>query len=185
MIFVRFAGCSVGKLEYPHICTTWAAHQFICDTDYAVRTHMTAAEIVDVVLRRPAAYVCITGGEPLLHDIGPLVEALQQQHKKVHLETSGTIETKIPFDWISVSPKAKYLPSMVHRADELKLLITDETITQHVVNTWEDMQERVFLQPANQIYTVNHHLVHKCLDILERLPFARLSIQLHKLVGEP
>lgn len=81
MVFIRLAGCSVG-------CN-------LCDTDYAVHTRATVQEIVDLVKwHAKGTYsraVWITGGEPLDHDLEPLVSALRETEFWISIATSGHI----------------------------------------------------------------------------------------------
>lgn len=66
MVFVRLAGCNVGCPE--------------CDTDYRVHERVDADELT----RRVAAvagntsWVWVTGGEPTVHDLPPLLSRLHR-----------------------------------------------------------------------------------------------------------
>lgn len=77
MVFVRFAGCPVGCPQ--------------CDTDYTVVERVS----LDELARRVAAvagrvsWVWLTGGEPTVHDLPPLTDALQRTGFRVALATAG------------------------------------------------------------------------------------------------
>jgi 7-carboxy-7-deazaguanine synthase len=90
--FIRLDGC-------PLRCS-W------CDTPYALAGD-AGTEMAPAKLAQHAAgfdRVVITGGEPLVQDIRPLVEALQPRH--ITVETSGTIFADLPsVALFSVSPK--------------------------------------------------------------------------------
>lgn len=95
MVFVRLAGCSVG-----------CDH---CDTDYRVDSRATAAAIagrVAALLGPNTEWVWLTGGEPLDHDLGPLLEALGRW--RVAVATAGhkemPRECRQRIDFLSVSP---------------------------------------------------------------------------------
>ena len=116
MVFVRLAGCSVG-------CP-------LCDTDYRVDRRLTAKEILDEIMRAKEGYtrtVWITGGEPMDHDLLPLLECLETPpddpwRLNVCLATSGHKEVPSTFIhryrvWLSVSP---------HRPNEWKQMTGDE-----------------------------------------------------------
>lgn len=73
----------------------------------------------------PCDFVVITGGEPAIHDLRPLVDMFHENAFEVHLETSGAFEIKGNFDWITVSPKQWKLPvdSSVLQAEEFKIIV--------------------------------------------------------------
>lgn len=105
-VFVRFAGCDVGCPE--------------CDTDYGVDSRATVDEIVRRVLSAatPATqWVWLTGGEPTIHDLEPLVGRLRSVGFRVALATAGkravtrdrsitppAQKSAVGFDFVSVSP---------------------------------------------------------------------------------
>ena len=66
-----------------------------CDTEFNTWKGMTTEEIVSL-LPKPK-HVVITGGEPALQNLGPLVHALHSKDKYVSIETNGT--RKIPKEW--------------------------------------------------------------------------------------
>ena len=66
-------------------------------------------------------FVVLTGGEPLLQVDEKLVRTLKDFKYNVALETNGTINTMIDFDWICVSPKDPKNWKL-KRGDELKVV---------------------------------------------------------------
>lgn len=195
MTFVRLAGCSVGKPYTPearkqlglHVyqerCTAWNGVGFPCDTDYRVHYRLTAAEIavqIDVV---DARRVCITGGEPLIHDLWPLIDTLKRAGKRVHLETSGTI-SPVPLGvWVTVSPKAGYLSEVLEQANEIKILVGvdfDEKLFVRKFARYFDSL-KVFVQPVNEAAEINEDNLRRCIELTKSHPTVRLSSQLHKI----
>ncbi|MDQ8193993.1 7-carboxy-7-deazaguanine synthase QueE [Coraliomargarita sp. SDUM461004] len=90
--------------------------------------------LVAEVAKTNAEFVVITGGEPAIHNLAPLVDALHELGQKVHLETSGAFVIKGDFDWITLSPKRWKLPLSVNleRAHEFKIIVdTPEAITEY------------------------------------------------------
>lgn len=82
MIFIRLAGCSIG-------CP-------LCDTDYKVHERAETQDIISRCqsLRLPAypkarQWVWITGGEPMDHNLVPLVHALLDAEFAIAMATSG------------------------------------------------------------------------------------------------
>lgn len=95
-VFIRLAGCN--------LACKW------CDTKYAwvERKEMTEEEILKQVLGYPTKYVCITGGEPLIQNIEPLLEKLKSLGYFITIETNCTLfkEELLPYvDLWSLSPK--------------------------------------------------------------------------------
>jgi 7-carboxy-7-deazaguanine synthase len=127
--------------------------------------------------------VIITGGEPLLHDLNPLTQALHDYDLKVHLETSGAHPFSGEFDWVTFSPKTFKEPheSIYAQVHELKVVIA----TQKDLLWAEAQGEKIpphalkYLQPEwdspesqNLIFDyVLHH------------PQWRVSLQTHKFLG--
>ena len=143
--FIRLAGCTVG--------CSW------CDTKHswpaAVHPHRTLSALT-VEARQAAAagaaFVVITGGEPLHHDLDGLCTALrlagcseaeggngadgglpagQAQQTglplplPLHLETSGVDPLSGRFDWITLSPKRHRPPTaeLLGVCQELKVVV--------------------------------------------------------------
>lgn len=98
MIFVRFAGCSIG-------CP-------LCDTDYKVSSRVELGDIVKqctALASLACNWVWLTGGEPTDHNLGPLIDELKSCKLKVALATAGTRKQPDQWqpggvDWLSVSP---------------------------------------------------------------------------------
>ncbi len=128
-IFVRLSGCNLR-------CG-------FCDTKKAWRggREMTVEEIAEEVakLRRgfPAAWVCLTGGEPLAQNVRPLVLKLRRAGLKIQVETNGTFPPDPRADWHTVSPKPpdyEVHPGFMKRAREVKLVVC-RTLTLDAVRT--------------------------------------------------
>jgi organic radical activating enzyme len=143
--FIRLAGCTVG--------CSW------CDTKHSwpagVHPQRTLGELgaeVRQAAAAGAAFVVITGGEPLHHDLSGLCTALRQaSHNEaeggngensglpagqaqqtglplpmpLHLETSGVDPLSGQFDWITLSPKRHRPPTvqMLAACHELKVVV--------------------------------------------------------------
>lgn len=213
MTFLRVAGCNVGEpytaaaarpvdsltpvlpilaSDYPQhtICQSALGQRFLCDTDYTRSQFLDPAELAELVTVTRA---CITGGEPFLYDLEPLIIAATYRGIQVHIETSGTkpIPPRIPpmVAWIACSPKVGYLPSNTGVINEFKFVIsahdelTDRDIVQQIRAIADPEKVPVYLQPANDVTTLNAASVERCLRVLRLHPALRLSVQLHKLLG--
>lgn len=177
MCFIRLAGCN---LDCP-----W------CDTDHKPAYALTEHEILDQVSERlektSVELVCITGGEPTVQDLGPLVEILREYYL-VHLETNGTrklCESETP-DWITVSPK--FPPGLGKikqvKGDELKLAVwpelTDDQISTCAV--FGDYPHR-YLQPVDGLGFKKS--VKRSLEVAYESGAWRISFQGHKRLRVP
>ena len=100
-IFIRLAGCNLS--------CAW------CDSKYAFNgTLTTMKEILTQTRLSKCKNVIVTGGEPLIQEIRPLIVELLKQEKKVYVETNGTIfsEHLIGLATFIVSPKTQFLKAI-------------------------------------------------------------------------
>jgi len=180
-IFVRLAGCNLR-------CG-------FCDTKKAWRggRERPVDQIVDEVVRlradHPAAWICLTGGEPLAQDVRPLIGSLHREGFRVQIETNGTFPPEPEADWHSVSPKPPDYaahPGFKKRAREVKLVVC-RTLDLDAVRTVRaafPATVPIILQPQSN----SPWSVRKAVSLLEAagragLEGLRLSVQLHKVCG--
>jgi 7-carboxy-7-deazaguanine synthase len=204
MLFVRLAGCNVGKpakalKEQPFpilssgreamACTTYDGRVFPCDTDYSLTSKVPIKDVIAGLMYSGLKHVCVTGGEPFLHAelINDLWNELSRHDVQIHVETSGTImpkrlfgELMCPGWWITCSPKLMALGPMIRRADELKILV-DEDFEEHKLSIDMIEHPNVFLCPVNDVDDLKPENVQRCVDLLKKYPRWRVSIQTHKL----
>ena len=223
--FIRLAGCTVGKpfpkhkyevhedwvtkngervakVDLPGLpvyteqCTLFDGRKFACDTDYRVKERMTPFQIMQEIPKK-VQHVCITGGEPMMHNLDNLVSYLWGEDKIIHLETSGTIDKHVASDiWITCSPKFNPYLSMIQRANELKILVDKDfrpeipmtTLingTVQGVNLVELAENKpIYLQPVNFEFEVDKDNLQLCIDIQQEFPAFRISVQLHKVMSQ-
>lgn len=171
--FIRLAGCDVG--------CPW------CDTKISwspkSHPHRSIEELVQAAAVANPTFVVITGGEPLMHDLTNLTQALKTAGLRIHLETSGSHPFTGEFDWVTLSPKPFRPPldDIYHRADELKMVVGDAADF-----AWAEAQSAKtcdravrYLQPEwtrgeAQALIFDYVLTH---------PQWRMSLQTHKLLG--
>lgn len=177
---------------YTEKCTTYDGRNFECDTDYRVKERLSPDDII-ARIPKEVEHVCLTGGEPLMHNLLPLVTTINRafgKEMKIHIETSGTIllskaipdESVANFIWIAVSPKGGVLPEMITRADEVKLLI-DEKFNIEAVPLSILEHPKVYLQPINHEFKLNDKNIKRCIELQQFHPNWRISIQLHKVLN--
>lgn len=168
--FIRLAGCN---LRCP-----------FCDTNFDTPSeHLSSDELVDRLNKTsPCKSVVITGGEPFIHDLRPLVESLKISGYYVAVETNGSLlgseatqDFSYPIDWITVSPKTR-IPHdiLLFWASEVKYVIPDsERLVSWGINN-------IFLQPE---WGKGEASVKRCMELIEQHPNARLSVQIHKFIN--
>ena len=196
MAFIRLVGCSVGK----GICT-------YCDTDFDVINKsigggkFTAEQLCEWA--GDYRHICITGGEPLDRDIKPLIDFLLYRDSRpnnrtrpirqriVHIETSGSWFDEDVLNtegvWGCVSPKPGWLNSVIHKADEIKVIYNgladdDGWPTVKRAIDWAEEGKLVYLQPRNAKFIVDMEGIEAVHDIVTRNPVLKLSAQMHKFL---
>jgi len=169
--FIRLAGCNLR--------CSW------CDTqdsfDLSKARWMSAEEIVDEA-QISHKHVVITGGEPTLYNLQPLVRELHKFDKYVAIETNGTnsIPAEWNLDWVTASPKPGSGFALCCQADELKYVMDDEFTIDCIAE--QDMPEgRIFFQ----VESGRKESAQKGYDLINRYPDRRLrmGIQLHKVLN--
>lgn len=169
--FVRVGGCEVG-CSFCDEMRTWNAKKFpMVDVD----------EIVARAARFPAKAVVVTGGEPLLYNMGPLCDKMHAHNIQCFLETSGSEPLSGDWDWICLSPKygAAPKPEVLARADELKVIIGSEEDFEWAEENAKRVSSNclLLLQPDwNRCNVIMNRLVNYVLDH----PKWRVSLQSHK-----
>ena len=113
--FIRLGGCDVGCV-WCDVKESWEADKHPV---YSIE------ELLQFVTATPARIVVITGGEPLLHDLAPLTEALHRAGLRIHIETSGSSPLSGELDWFTLSPKKFKAPlaNLLPFASELKTVV--------------------------------------------------------------
>jgi 7-carboxy-7-deazaguanine synthase len=174
--FIRLGGCDVGCV--------W------CDVkeSWDVNRHpmRSVAELVGFVKSTPAPIAVITGGEPLMHDLGPLTRTLRDHRVRTHLETSGSHPLSGTWDWVCLSPK-KFkapLPEVMPMADELKVVVYHPSdldwAERHAADVRSDC--RLYLQPE---WARLEGVMPLILEHIRSHPRWALSLQTHKYLRIP
>lgn len=154
--FIRLQGCPVG-------CVWCDSGPIADDPEFKRRTNgkttntwgkggmrMTIAEIMAKVNRR---HVIITGGEPMIWNLDPLIQALRAAGHFIQIETSGLkdpIGKEIP-DHVTISPKEnlKYIipEFLLALAAEVKWVVDDNLTYETIRDTFmkENSHTAVFV----------------------------------------
>ncbi len=174
--FIRTGGCDVG--------CTW------CDTkeswDAAQHPKFEINEIVQWVTDAGAPLAVITGGEPMMHNLSELCDALHDKNISTNLETSGAYPLSGEWDWICFSPKKFKAPldDYYSLANELKIVV----FNQHDLLWAQEHAKKItskcilYLQPE---WSKQQELLPIMIDFIKAHPQWRLSLQTHKYLNIP
>jgi organic radical activating enzyme len=174
--FIRLGGCDVGCV-WCDVKESWEAGK---------HPLFSINHLVCLVKQTPAPLVVITGGEPLLHDLGPLTSALHQAGLRVHIETSGSSPLSGQLDWVTLSPK-KFkapLPEVLPYASELKIVVFNKSDFAWAEKWAAQVAPhcRLFLQPE---WSKAAEMTPLIVDYIKAHPEWQLSLQVHKYINVP
>ncbi len=174
--FIRLGGCDVGCV--------WCDVKESWDAD--AHPHFTIQQLVDEVKATPSKIVVITGGEPLMHPLDALTDALHAAGLQTNIETSGSSPLSGNWDWLCLSPK-KFkapLPEVVAAANELKVIIYHKSDfafgEQFAAQVPADC--KLYLQPE---WSKADVMVPLIVEYVKANPQWELSLQLHKYINVP
>ena len=179
--FIRLGGCDVGCV-WCDVKDSW---------DAGKHPQISVEKIVEDMEKelpegKSKPIVVITGGEPLLHPLGPLTEALHQKGYAINIETSGSSPLSGHIDWICLSPK-KFkapLPAILPLAHELKVVVFHPSdfkwAEQHAALT--NASCKLYLQPE---WDKKEEVLPLIIEYVKMNPQWQLSAQVHKYIHVP
>ena len=174
--FIRLGGCDVGCV-WCDVKDSW---------DAEVHPKLAVEDIVAEAAKHPARIAVVTGGEPLMHDLKPLTDALRNAGFRTHIETSGAHPLSGDWHHICFSPKKFKAPvTGFHlHAHELKVVVFNK----HDLS-WADEHASLvrtecacFLQPEWEKRDAVMPLV---VEKVKADPRWRISLQTHKYLNIP
>ena len=174
--FIRLGGCDVGCV-WCDVKESWEAKD---------HPHVSINELVEKADSFPSRIVVITGGEPLMYDMGELTNQLHTAGMKTHLETSAAYPLSGEWDWVCVSPK-KFKPARVESleiADELKIIVYHQSDLSWATS-FEDKVKRgckLYLQPE---WSKHKEVTPLIIDHIKKHPHWEISLQTHKFMDIP
>lgn len=177
--FVRFVGCNLR--------CSW------CDTPYSYDggETMTLDEICEKIKSLGNLCVTLTGGEPLLWNVNPIIEALPDC--EFNIETNGSVPLPLlkkrnvfyTMDW--KCPSSGMSDQMIEenlreldRYDVVKFVVADEKDLKEALRISYKTDAEVFISPVFGVMDpkdIAEFLQRKHLD-------AQLQLQLHKLIWD-
>lgn len=172
--FIRVGGCDVG--------CHW------CDVKESWNPALHPPTDILKIVENAASHktVIITGGEPLMYDMGPLTQLLKDRGVHVHIETSGAYKLSGHWDWICLSPKKMKLPTpeIYAVASELKMIVFNKDDFRFA----EEQAAKVngncllYLQPE---WSKREKMIPLIVDYVMQNPQWKVSLQTHKYLNIP
>jgi 7-carboxy-7-deazaguanine synthase len=174
--FIRLGGCDVG-CHWCDVKESW---------DAGKHPQLDIHDIVSEAEQFPGRIAVITGGEPLMHNLDELTEALHQAGFRIHIETSGSSPLSGALDWITLSPK-KFkapLPEACEKASELKVVVFNKSdfawAEKHAALVGADC--KLYLAPE---WSKKEEITPLIIDYIKDHPRWQLSLQIHKYINVP
>lgn len=134
----------------------------------------------------PTNFVVLTGGEPSLVDLNPLIALFRKSGLYVAVETNGFSFSNIKSaNWITYSPKDWKNIKFSATYDELKIVVNSETNIREIEFILENSKSQIFIQPQSEMDQVSESNVSFCVNLIKSNPKLRLSLQTHKLIRIP
>jgi 7-carboxy-7-deazaguanine synthase len=174
--FIRLAGCEVGCV-WCDVKESW---------DISAHPTVNVTELVADAAASGSPIAVITGGEPAMHDLTALTNALKISGINTHIETSGVYELSGAWDWICFSPKKFKLPhdSIYSTANELKVVIYNKTdlawAEEHASRVSKHC--KLFVQPE---WSREKEMLPLIIDYVKANPQWSVSLQIHKYMNIP
>ena len=174
--FIRLGGCDVGCV-WCDVKESW---------DAGKHPLLKIEDLLSAISKTPAKMVVVTGGEPLMHDLDALTEALQATGFETNIETSGAHPLSGSWNWICLSPK-KFrapLPEILPHANELKVVVFNRSDLD-----WAEKYAamvapgcKLYLQPE---WDKANSITPLITDYIKENPQWELSLQIHKYINVP
>lgn len=174
--FIRIGGCDVG-CHWCDVKESWDAN---------IHPLTPADTILARVLDSKSPAVVVTGGEPLIYNLGYLTQQLKDEGIQTFIETSGAYPLSGSWDWICLSPKKTMLPQQENyeKAHELKVIVFNK----HDFKWAEEQAAKVstncflYLQPE---WSKRHEITPLIVEYVKNNPRWMISLQTHKYIDIP
>lgn len=173
--FIRLGGCDVG-CHWCDVKESWNPD---------LHPLMDAVEIAETA----AAYcqtIVLTGGEPLMWNLGILTARLKELGCTIHIETSGAYPLSGTLDWITLSPKKTGLPlqEIYSKAHELKVIIFNNHDFKFAEEQAARVAESCSLYMQSE-WSRRDEMYPKITNFILANPRWRASVQTHKYLNIP
>ena len=171
--FIRIGGCDVG-CHWCDVKESWDAQNH----------PPTDIESIVTEAQKYSDTIVVTGGEPLMWDMGPLTASLKKSGLQTHLETSGAYPLTGDWDWVCLSPKKRMLPilELYRQADELKVIVYNNSDLAFAEEQAAQVSSdcKLFLQPE---WSRRDTAIPLIVDYVMKHPKWKVSLQTHKYLN--
>ena len=166
--FIRLAGCNLN-------CD-------FCDTNYEEKYQATPEELYAEAKNYQSRIVVITGGEPTIHSLRPIVDTFKREFR-IYLETNGSLlPDTYDFDWIATSPKSKVVFNCVlSSSQEVKFLCGFEGWREVLETLSPHCHGHLWLMPIIGVIEESEN-IQKAIQYCLRHPKVKLCCQVHKFL---
>lgn len=174
--FIRLAGCDVG-CHWCDVKESWNAGD---------HKSQTIEQITTGARNHNAKFAVITGGEPVMYELGPLCDSLIQEKFYLAIETSGAYPLSGTWHWICLSPKKTMPPKAEYydKANELKVVVYNKNdikwAEEHAAKVNKNC--KLYLQAE---WSNREIITPILIDYIKQNPKWNLSIQSHKYIDIP
>jgi len=171
VIFIRLSGCN--------LACDW------CDTDHISGDTLSVEQILLSVQQYSCKSIIITGGEPSIHNLQPLLTVLKEAGYWIAIESNGTNCLDIYghlIDYISISPKSVTIQK---KADEVRVVNDNLSSDDLLVVEKQIVASNYFISPLEQNDQFN---IKSSIQLLGEINAVSnkhwsISLQMHKLSG--
>ena len=174
--FIRLGGCDVG-CHWCDVKESW---------DASIHPLTAMETIVENAKVHPGKAVVITGGEPLIYNLDPLTQSLQESGIKTFIETSGAYPLSGNWDWICLSPKKFKGPRLevLEAANELKVIVFNKSDFEWAESHAKKVSSscKLYLQPE---WSKHKEMTPLIVDYVKANPQWEISLQTHKYLNIP
>lgn len=182
-VFIRLSDCNLA-------CS-------FCDTEFKYGEPRPEHWILSEVARigKECRFIVLTGGEPSMQNIKPLVKLLRVNGYYVMIETNGMFELPKELDWVCVSPKINTQSKklVVRTADEYKFVVPFNGRVPNIKNL---TAPHYWISPMNgtaiggeikvgekSCTTIQSASVQYAVNVIKDNPKFKLNVQMHKYIG--
>jgi len=171
VVFVRLSKCNLD--------CQW------CDTDFHAYEKYELDRLMKSILEFDCKSVILTGGEPSLHDLKPLLQELKKEDFWIGIETNGTNSIEhlnYWIDYIAISPKSTTKQFM---ADEVRMVNDSLTADDLLATEKKIIATNYYISPLEKGGKFNYAESLQLLSDINKRSNKRwlLSFQVHKLAG--